>query len=142
MPAAFGVALAEPDRRTILITGEGSHQLTANDIGAMGRYGAKVIVFVLNNNGYLIERSLEENPNWTYNDLAPWNFAQLPKALGCSDWYTARVTTLGELDEAIQLKSNALANLRAPKRDLEERLFYRSHASPRFYTAKAKSCRR
>ena len=82
-PAAFGVALADPGRRTVLITGEGSHQLTANDIGAMGRFGANVIVFVLNNGGYLIERALEENPNWTYNDLAPWNYAELPKALGC-----------------------------------------------------------
>ncbi len=75
-PAAFGVALADPDRRTVLITGDGSHQLTANDIGAMGRFGANVIVFVLNNSGYLIERALEENPNWTYNDLAPWNYAR------------------------------------------------------------------
>jgi indolepyruvate decarboxylase len=25
----------------------------------------------------------------------------LPKALGCADWFTARVTTLGELDEAM-----------------------------------------
>jgi indolepyruvate decarboxylase len=84
-PAALGVALADPDRRTVLITGEGSHQLTANDIGAMGRFGANVIVFVLNNSGYLIERALEENPDWTYNDLAPWKYAQLPKALGCAD---------------------------------------------------------
>ena len=59
-PAASGVALADPDRRTGLITGEGSHQLTANEIGAMGRFGADVIVFVLNNSGYLIERALEE----------------------------------------------------------------------------------
>jgi indolepyruvate decarboxylase len=101
-PAAFGVALADPSRRTILITGEGSHQLTANDIGAMGRFGANVIVFVLNNSGYLIERALEENPDWTYNDLAPWNYAELPKALGCADWFTARVTTLGELDRAMK----------------------------------------
>jgi len=85
-----------------VITGEGSHQLTANDIGDMGRFDANVIVFVLNNSGYLVERSLEKNPNWTYNDLAPWNYAELPKALGCSDWYTARVTTLGELDEAMK----------------------------------------
>ncbi len=101
-PAAFGVALADPSRRTILITGEGSHQLTANDIGSMGRFGANVIVFVLNNDGYLIERALEENPDWTYNDLAPWNYAELPKALGCTNWYSARVTTLGELDEAME----------------------------------------
>jgi indolepyruvate decarboxylase len=101
-PAAFGIALADPSRRTILITGEGSHQLTANEIGSMGRFGANVIVFVLNNDGYLIERSLEENPDWTYNDLAPWNYAQLPGALGCADWFTARVTTLGELEEAMK----------------------------------------
>ena len=101
-PAAFGIALADPGRRTVLITGEGSHQLTANDIGSMGRFGANVIVFVLNNDGYLIERALEENPDWTYNDLAPWNYAELPKALGCADWYTSRVTTLGELDDAMK----------------------------------------
>jgi indolepyruvate decarboxylase len=101
-PAAFGVALADPGRRTVLITGEGSHQLTANDIGAMGRFGANVIAFVLNNSGYLIERALEQNPNWTYNDLASWNYAELPKALGCADWFTARVTTVGELDEAMK----------------------------------------
>jgi indolepyruvate decarboxylase len=101
-PAAFGIALADPQRRTILVTGEGSHQLTANEIGAMGRFGNNIIVFVLNNDGYLIERALEENPNWTYNDLAPWKYAELPKALGCADWFTARVTTLGELDDAME----------------------------------------
>src|ERR1700688_4101766 len=31
---------------------------------------------------------------------------------------------------------HAHASLRVPKRDLEERLFYRRRASPRFYTAK------
>jgi thiamine pyrophosphate-dependent acetolactate synthase large subunit-like protein len=50
--AAFAVALADPGRRTVLITGEGSHQRTANDIGAMGLFGANVIAFVLNNSGY------------------------------------------------------------------------------------------
>jgi hypothetical protein len=54
-------------QRIVLITG------AANDIGAMGRFATNVIIFVLNNSGYLIERALEENPNWTYNDLAPWS---------------------------------------------------------------------
>ena len=101
-PAAFGVALADPSRRTILITGEGSHQLTANEIGSMGRFSANVIVFVLNNQGYLIERALEENPDWSSNDLAQWRYAELPRALGCADWFTARVETLDELDAAMK----------------------------------------
>jgi indolepyruvate decarboxylase len=61
----------------------------------------KPIIFVLNNNGYLIERLLCKNPDAYYNDLAQWNYQLLPQALGCDDWYTARVTTCGELDAAM-----------------------------------------
>jgi indolepyruvate decarboxylase len=100
--AAFGVALADSKRRTLLFTGEGSHQLTANEIGNMGRFGAKPIIFVLNNDGYMVERALEANPDWSYNDLAKWRYADVPKALGCTDWVTARVETLGELDAALK----------------------------------------
>ena len=100
--AAFGIALADRNRRTILITGEGSHQLTANEIGNMGRYAANPIIFVLNNDGYMVERALEPYPDWSYNDLAKWRYADLPRALGCGDWVTARVETLGELDAAMK----------------------------------------
>ena len=101
-PAALGIALADPTRRVVLITGEGSHQLTANEVGSMGRFGANIVVFVLNNDGYLIERALEENPNWSYNDLAPWRYSELPKALGCANWFTARAATLSELDVSMK----------------------------------------
>ncbi len=101
-PAALGMAIADPNRRVVLVTGEGSHQLTANEVGSMGRFGANIVVFVLNNEGYLIERALEENPNWTYNDLAPWRYSELPKALGCADWFTARAGTLSELDASMK----------------------------------------
>jgi hypothetical protein len=38
-----------------------------------------------------------------------------------------------------QLKSDMLANICAPKRGLDKRLFYRRHASLSFYTAKTQS---
>jgi indolepyruvate decarboxylase len=104
-PAAFGAAVAAPDRRVVLITGEGSHQLTAQEISQFGRRGLKPIVFVLNNSGYLIERLLCKDPNIEYNDLAQWHYADLPKALGCDDWFTARVTTCGEFDHALKAAS-------------------------------------
>jgi len=100
-PAAFGAALAAPTRRTLLFTGEGSHQLTVQEIGQFGRHGLKPIIFCLNNDGYLIERLLCKNPNSSYNDLAPWNYTQLPAAFGLSDWYCAKVTTNGELEQAL-----------------------------------------
>jgi indolepyruvate decarboxylase len=100
-PAAFGAAVASPDGRVVLVSGEGSHQLTAQEISQFGRRGLKPIIFVLNNNGYLIERLLCTDPDIAYNDLASWNYAALPEALGCTGWYTARVTTCAELDDAM-----------------------------------------
>ncbi|RDJ20002.1 alpha-keto acid decarboxylase family protein [Bosea caraganae] len=106
-PAAVGAAAAAPGRRTILVTGEGSHQLTAQEIGQFGRLGLKPIIFVLNNNGYLIERLLCKDPAIAYNDLAPWRYTELPHALGCDGWFTARVTTCAELDAALAEAENA-----------------------------------
>jgi indolepyruvate decarboxylase len=106
-PAAFGAAVAAPDRRVILVTGEGSHQLTAQEIGQFGRRGLRPIVFVLNNSGYLIERLLCKDPKIAYNDVAAWNYSELPHALGCEGWVTARVTTCDELDRALQTATNA-----------------------------------
>ena len=100
-PAAFGAAVAGPPGRVVLVTGEGSHQLTAQEISQFGRRGLKPIIFVLNNDGYLIERLLCTEPDIAYNDVAPWNYTALPHALGCRGWYTARVSTCGELDDAL-----------------------------------------
>ncbi|KQY06864.1 indole-3-pyruvate decarboxylase [Mycobacterium sp. Root135] len=100
-PAAVGAAVAAPNRRLVLFTGEGSHQLTAQEIGQFHRLGLKPIIFVLNNNGYLIERMLCTDPDIAYNDVAPWNYTELPHALGCEDWFTPRVSTCAELDAAL-----------------------------------------
>lgn len=110
-PAAFGAAVASPNQRVILITGEGSHQLTAQEISQFGRRRLKPIVFVLNNSGYLLERLLCRNPDFAYNDLASWRYSRIPDALGCDDWFTARVTTCDEFDQALRAaeKTNTAA---------------------------------
>ncbi len=79
--------------------------LTVQEIGQFARLGLKPIIFVLNNNGYLIERLLCKDPAIAYNDLAPWRYAELPHAFGCDGWFTARVTTCGELDDAMTAAS-------------------------------------
>lgn len=100
-PAAEGVCMANKNGRTILVTGDGSHQLTANEIGVMGRYGIKPIIFVLNNNIFGVENVLSEiGPS--YDELAKWNYAQIPAAMGCDTWFATRVSTVAELDAAIK----------------------------------------
>ena len=77
-PAALGAAVAAPDRRVLLITGEGSHQLTAQEICQFHRLGLRPIIFVLNNSGYLIERLLCADPDIAYNDVAPGTTPSCP----------------------------------------------------------------
>lgn len=100
-PAALGAALAAPHRRVILATGEGSHQLTAQEISLFARWGLKPLVFVLNNDGYLIERIFCHEPEAYYNDIPQWKYTQLPTVLGCENWYCQTVTTCDELDHVL-----------------------------------------
>ena len=100
-PTALGVSIAEPKRRTILVTGDGAHQLTANEIGVMGRYGINPIMICLNNGIYGVEDVLSERGH-VYDDLAGWNYHTVPAAMGCRDWFCTRVETVGELDSALE----------------------------------------
>jgi hypothetical protein len=63
------------------------------------------VVFVLNNSGYLIERLLRNDPNIEYKRHRLRRYAELPHASGCDDWFTARVSTCGEFDQALQRAS-------------------------------------
>jgi indolepyruvate decarboxylase len=100
-PATLGICLAAPDRRVILVTGDGSHQLTATEIGIMGKYGVKPIILVANNRLFGIEEFLESNASRDYNRIAQWRYADLPTAMGCDGWFTTIVHTNAELEEAL-----------------------------------------
>ena len=99
-PAALGCALADSERRVVLVTGDGAHQLTVQEIGVMGFTGAKPVVIVLNNGLYGVEALLSETGH-AYNDLPPWRYAQLPEAFGCQGWWSGRVSTVAELEQAL-----------------------------------------
>lgn len=83
--AAQGAALAvkelDTPRRIILFVGDGSLQLTVQEIATMIRHGLKPIIFVINNSGYTIERmihGMEEK----YNDITPWKHTKLLEVFG------------------------------------------------------------
>ncbi|MFM8803627.1 MAG: thiamine pyrophosphate-dependent enzyme, partial [Planctomycetia bacterium] len=99
-PACLGVAMAKKSGRTWMVTGDGSHQLTLNELAVMGRYGVKPRIFVLNNGIYGVEDVLSERGH-PYDDLAQVNYHLLPEAFGCKGWIVAKVRTNAELDAAL-----------------------------------------
>ena len=100
-PAAFGGQMAAKDRRTILLTGEGSHQLTATEVSSMMRNNVRPIVIVFNNSGYTIERVLSDDPWDFFNDIAKWDYSKLPQIFDGDVWITQARTNL-EFDNALK----------------------------------------
>ncbi|KAJ5615130.1 hypothetical protein N7537_000244 [Penicillium hordei] len=85
--AAVGAALAAREdekqsqgarcRRTICLTGDGSFQLTAQEVSTMVRRKLGIIIFIICNDGYTVERMIH-GMEAEYNDIQPWDFKLLP----------------------------------------------------------------
>ncbi|PGS56832.1 alpha-keto acid decarboxylase family protein [Bacillus sp. AFS041924] len=100
-PSAFGACIAAKERRVLLFTGDGSLQLTAQEISSMLYYGCKPIIFVLNNDGYTIEKYLNvKTIDQKYNKIPRWSYTKLAEAFG-GNAFTSIVRTIGELEQAI-----------------------------------------
>lgn len=126
LPAAFGAQTACPNRRVILLVGDGSAQLTIQEIGSMMRDGQRPVIFLLNNEGYTVERAIH-GAEQRYNEIAPWNWTQIPQALNVDNQAQCwRVTEPVQLDEVMQKVAKAerlsLVEVVLPKQDIPELL--------------------
>ncbi len=104
-PAAFGAAIADKNRRVVLITGEGAHQLTAQEISTIMKHNLNMVIIVINNSGYTIERILADNPLDKFNDIANWNYSKLPSVFE-GEYRSIRVHTESEFDKALKDTEN------------------------------------
>lgn len=99
-PAAFGGAMADKSNRTILVTGEGSHQLTAGEVSNIYKHNLNMIIIVINNSGYTIERALSANPLEKFNDICEWDYSKLPEVFAKNP-FVRKVYTNEELVSAL-----------------------------------------
>jgi indolepyruvate decarboxylase len=102
LPALLGASTAARQRRNILFIGDGSFQMTAQELSTILRCGLKPVIFVLNNSGYTIERFIL-GKHAVYNDVAGWRYRDLPAVFAPeTKVFTASVHTEGELEETLQ----------------------------------------
>ncbi|XP_047316428.1 pyruvate decarboxylase 2 [Impatiens glandulifera] len=99
--ATLGYAQAARDKRVIACIGDGSFQVTAQDISTMLRCEQKTIIFLINNGGYTIEVEIHDGP---YNVIKNWNYCGLVDAIhnGEGKCWTTKVRYEEELIEAIE----------------------------------------
>jgi len=107
--STLGAAIAAREcnlGRTILFIGDGSIQLTVQELATMIRTGLNPIIFLLNNDGYTIERFIHGKER-KYNDISNWDWTGLLKPLGDPDGKRTRsyrVKTPDELSRVLEDK--------------------------------------
>ncbi|EJG6455083.1 alpha-keto acid decarboxylase family protein [Salmonella enterica] len=126
LPAAFGAQTACPDRRVILIIGDGAAQLTIQEMGSMLRDGQAPVILLLNNDGYTVERAIHGAAQ-RYNDIASWNWTQIPPELNAAQqaecWRVTQAIQLAEvLERLVRPQRLSFIEVMLPKADLPELL--------------------
>ncbi|KAF9016898.1 pyruvate decarboxylase [Hymenopellis radicata] len=105
----LGAALAARDiglGRTILFIGDGSLQLTVQELSTIMRKDLKPIIFVLNNTGYTIERCIH-GKNRKYNNIVNWKWTSLLSVFGEAEGVKSKSYTVNNKNELSALLENA-----------------------------------
>lgn len=134
--AALAVRDAGTQRRTVLFVGDGSFQLTAQEVSTMIRHGLKPIIFVICNDGFTIERFIH-GMDAVYNDIQPWHFKDLVKVFGAKEgeYKTFQIKTKEQANELFEDKKFNAADylqfveLYIPKEDAPRALKLTAEAS-------------
>ena len=101
LPALLGTQLADLSRRNILIIGDGSFQLTVQELSTIIHQNLKPIIFLINNNGYTVERAIH-GQNQPYNDIQMWDYTKLANVFGLNEKsLTFKVENETELAEVL-----------------------------------------
>lgn len=106
LPALLGSQLADTSRRNILLIGDGSFQLTAQELSTMLDQKIKPIIFLINNDGYTVERAIH-GENQPYNDIPMWDYQKLAGVFAPEEEsLSLKVQTASELVEALETVEN------------------------------------
>jgi pyruvate decarboxylase len=79
--SALGAAMADRKRQTYLFVGDGSFQMTAQEVSVMIRHGLTPVIFLLNNSGYLIEKMIH-GLHRSYNNYQMWDYSKTLEYFG------------------------------------------------------------
>lgn len=122
VPASIGVQFADRARRPLVLTGDGSFQMTGMELSVSLKHGLSPIVVILNNSGYGTFRPMADGP---FNDVPAWRYAEIVRVIGGGEGYT--VSTEDELSRALAAArlndaSPTIIDVRLGKHDTSERL--------------------
>ena len=101
VPAALGLAAADPSRQIVVMVGDGSFQMTAQEVSQMTRLGLPIILILVNNAGYTIEVEIHDG---IYNNIKNWDYGAFIESFNAGTGHGKGhlAKTAGEFHRAIE----------------------------------------
>ena len=103
LPAAIGAQIGRPDKQVVDIGGDGSFQMTMQELGTAMAYEVPIVVAILNNRFLGMVRQWQElfwKGRYSYTDIAVQpDFAKIAEAYGA---FGATVTARDEVADALR----------------------------------------
>lgn len=104
LPGAIGACFAQGKKKTILVTGDGGLQMNIQELQTVIHYNLPLVIFVLNNEGYLTIKLMQQNHFGRYVGSDPSSGLSCPDIVKLATAYgikSERISTQEELRQRL-----------------------------------------
>jgi acetolactate synthase-1/2/3 large subunit len=99
LPGAIGACFANKRKKTICISGDGGLQMNIQELQTLVHYDLPIILFVLNNGGYLTIKLVQQNHFGRYTGSSPNSGLSCPDIVKISNAYGIKTERIRNHDE-------------------------------------------
>jgi acetolactate synthase-1/2/3 large subunit len=121
LPAGIGAKFAAPDRKVIVVSGDGSIQMNIQELGTAVQYGVDIKVVILNNYYLGMVRQWQEkfySERYSYSAMSVPNFVKLADAYGAKGFRIEKSAELAAtMKEAFATPGPVLIDVVIPKEE-------------------------
>ncbi len=119
LPAGIGAKFAEPDKRVVVVSGDGSIQMNIQELGTAVEYNVDIKVIILNNYFLGMVRQWQEKfyrERYSYSAMSVPNFVKLAEAYGAHGFRVEKAKDLARvMREAFATPGPVLIDVVIPK---------------------------
>jgi acetolactate synthase I/II/III large subunit len=121
LPAGIGAKFAAPDRKVIVVSGDGSIQMNIQELGTAVQYGVDIKVVILNNRFLGMVRQWQErfyDERYSYSAMSVPDFVKLADAYGARGFRVDKAKDLAKtMKEAFATPGPVLIDVIIPKEE-------------------------
>ena len=119
LPAGIGAKFAAPDKKVVVISGDGSIQMNIQELGTAVQYGVDIKVIILNNYFLGMVRQWQEKfyqERYSYSAMSVPNFVKLADAYGAHGFRVEHAKDLAKtMKDAFATPGPVLVDVVIPK---------------------------